>query len=96
VEWSGEWSSDPGDQKIITYACKENRILVTLDKDFGELAIVYDIPHCGIIRLVNLSIKMQASVCSDIINRYGRELQRGGIITVEINRIRIRPASTES
>ncbi|MFV1977383.1 MAG: DUF5615 family PIN-like protein, partial [Candidatus Scalindua sp.] len=24
---------------------KEGRILVTLDKDFGELAIVHDAPH---------------------------------------------------
>ena len=30
----------------------EGRILVTLDKDFGELAIFREQPHCGIIRLV--------------------------------------------
>jgi predicted nuclease of predicted toxin-antitoxin system len=29
---------------------------VTLDKDFGELAVVYGHPHAGIIRLVDFSI----------------------------------------
>ena len=28
----------------------EGRILVTLDKDFGELIIVHRMPHCGILR----------------------------------------------
>jgi predicted nuclease of predicted toxin-antitoxin system len=31
------------------------RVVVTLDKDFGELAIVRRISHRGIIRLVNQS-----------------------------------------
>ncbi len=39
---------------------------------------------------------IQASVCSDIINRYANELQAGGMITVESNRIRIRTASQEN
>ena len=36
----GDWPTDPGDDDILTYAYQEDRILVTLDKDFGELAIV--------------------------------------------------------
>jgi predicted nuclease of predicted toxin-antitoxin system len=32
----------------------ESRVLVTLDKDFGELAIMKGAPHAGIIRLVGI------------------------------------------
>jgi len=59
VEWVGDWPRDPGDGKILEYAYREGRILVTLDKDFGELAIVFNKPHFGIMRLVNLSARDQ-------------------------------------
>lgn len=40
VVWAGGWSEDPGDDEILARAHAERWILVTLDKDFGELAIV--------------------------------------------------------
>lgn len=92
VEWCGDWQNDPGDQRILQYAYQQKQILVTLDKDFGELAIVKRIPHCGILRLVNLSFKEQVEIGLRILNRHGNELLAGGIITAKQNRIRIRPA----
>ncbi len=91
VVWAGEWSEDPGDNEILARAHREGRILVTLDKDFGELAIVYGIPHSGIIRLVNISARLQASICLRVLNLHGRELQSGSIVTAELDRLRIRP-----
>ncbi|MEW6236783.1 MAG: DUF5615 family PIN-like protein [Candidatus Omnitrophota bacterium] len=96
VIWSGDWTNDPGDAEILSIACQQKRILVTLDKDFGELAIVWGIPHCGIIRLVNLSIKQQAAVCSRILSLYSNELLEGAIVTAEVDRIRIRPSVKET
>jgi predicted nuclease of predicted toxin-antitoxin system len=90
VEWVGEWPEDPGDKEILAYAYKEKRVLVTMDKDFGELAIVYDRPHCGIIRLVNLKTTDQSRVCSQVIKRYVEDLRCGGIITAYEGRVRIR------
>lgn len=55
VVWMGLWHSDPGDAEILDYAYREQRVLFTLDKDFGELAILHHTPHCGIVRLINLS-----------------------------------------
>jgi predicted nuclease of predicted toxin-antitoxin system len=94
VVWGGDWSEDPGDEEIITKAHDEGRTLVTLDKDFGELAIIRQRPHCGIVRLVSFSSKLQGIVCLNTIERYGPELQSGAIITVEPGRIRIRPPDT--
>lgn len=50
--WCGDWHNDPGDDAILEVARIEARVLVTLDKDFGELAIVRRQSHCGIVRLV--------------------------------------------
>ena len=90
--WAGDWAEDPGDMEILQRAKKENRVLVTLDKDFGELAIVRKIPHSGIIRLVSISAIKQADVCNSVINSHQQLLENGAIITVEVERIRIREA----
>jgi len=91
VVWAGDWPKDPGDEEILTHAHGEGRILVTLDKDFGEIAIVHGTPHSGIIRLVNLAARKQGVVCLRVIDTYGNELQSGAIVTAEPGRLRIRP-----
>lgn len=89
--WAGDWQEDPGDDMLLARAHDENRILVTLDKDFGELAIVRGIPHCGIVRLVNISAKKQAQVCLRVIAAHGDELLLGAIVTADPGRTGIRP-----
>ncbi len=90
VEWAGDWKTDPGDEAIIERAYQEGRVLVTLDKDFGEWVIVYRRPHCGIIRLVGFRAQEQGQVCSYILRHYHEELSQGALITVEPDRVRIR------
>ena len=89
--WAGDWPEDPGDDEILAKAYEEGRILVTLDKDFGEMAVVQGKPHSGIVRIVNIPARQQGSVCRRIIESYGNELQSGAIATVETGRVRIRP-----
>jgi predicted nuclease of predicted toxin-antitoxin system len=94
VVWAGDWTADPGDDAILAHAHAEGRILVTLDKDFGELAIVYGRPHSGLIRLVNIAARRQAEVCLHVLTRYGPELLVGAIVTAEPGRIKIRRPNT--
>ena len=37
------------DQAVLTLAVEEQRILLTNDRDFGELIFRQHVPHCGII-----------------------------------------------
>ena len=90
------WEVDPGDDEILARAHQEKRVLVTLDKDFGELAVIHGHPHSGIIRLVNWSALQQASICLTVLARYGDDLQNGAIVTAEPHRIRVRPANPPS
>jgi predicted nuclease of predicted toxin-antitoxin system len=89
--WVGDWDSDPGDQAILESAQREARILITLDKDFGELAVAFDQPHSGIVRLVDIAAEQQASFCVEVLVRYGGELAAGAIVTVTRERTRLRP-----
>ena len=41
VIWTGAWPQDPGDEEIHALALRDGRVMGTLDKDFGELAIVH-------------------------------------------------------
>jgi predicted nuclease of predicted toxin-antitoxin system len=36
VVWMGDLGPDPGDEEILNLAREQQRILVTLDKDFGK------------------------------------------------------------
>ncbi|MCL4805855.1 MAG: DUF5615 family PIN-like protein [Anaerolineae bacterium] len=90
VIWSGDWPADPGDETILARAHEEGRVLVTLDKDFGALAVQHGRPHHGIIRLVNLATRDQAAVCLRALEAHGADLLSGAIITAESTRLRIR------
>ena len=90
VIWAGDWPEDPGDDAILAYAQKEQRILVTLDKDYGELAVVYGRPHAGIIRLVNVSAKQQAPICLQVLVLHEKQLEKGAIVTAQPGKLRVR------
>lgn len=48
---SRESGPDPGDRTILQWAAEEQRVLVTMDKDFGTLAFLEGMAHCGVVRL---------------------------------------------
>ena len=95
VVWSGDWPDDPGDEEILARAHAEGRVLVTLDRDFGELAILRGHPHSGILRLVQFRARQQAVVCLRALELRGAELQHGAIVTAEPGRLRTRPRDTD-
>ena len=96
VDWAGEWTEDPGDEEILARAHLEGRVLVTLDKDFGELVILQGMRHSGLPRIANTSARKQGAVILNVLRRYGAELQTGSVITAEPGRARIRPPDDES
>lgn len=94
--WSGDWPEDPGDEEILARAHREKRVLVALDKDFGALAILRGRPHCGTLRLVGFPARQQASVCLQVLEVRGAELESGAIVTAEPGRLRTRPPDAGS
>lgn len=95
VVWTGDWPADPGDEEILAFALKEARVVVTLDKDFGELAVAFRLEHAGIVRLVGFPVRLQAHACLAAIATHGDELPAGAIVTAEPGRLRFRPPADE-
>jgi predicted nuclease of predicted toxin-antitoxin system len=90
VIWSADWLDDPGDEAILATAYRERRICATLDKDFGELAVLHGCPHRGIIRLVGFASWEQSSICLQVLEKYADDLMDGAIVTATRTRFRIR------
>jgi predicted nuclease of predicted toxin-antitoxin system len=91
VSWAGDWPHDPGDQEILRRAADEGRVLVTIDKDFGELAVVQGMLHVGLIRLVGFRANDQGPAILRLLAKYESELAAGAILTAEPWRVRVRP-----
>jgi predicted nuclease of predicted toxin-antitoxin system len=88
-----ELGDDPGDEAVLARAHREGRVLVTLDKDFGEMVVVRGRPHAGIVRLDGLSARQQSPVCLQALRRFEAELVEGAIVTADWRRFRVRPAT---
>ncbi len=91
VIWSGDWPRDPGDDEILRRAAAESRILATIDKDFGELVIVQEMVHVGLIRLVGFRANDQGPALVRLLKTYEAELTAGAILTAQPWRVRVRP-----
>lgn len=90
VEYSAEWPTDPGDAEILARAAAEERALVTVDKDFGDLAVRHGRRHAGIVRLVGFRAGEQGAATDAVVASHSAELARGALLTVERDRVRIR------
>jgi predicted nuclease of predicted toxin-antitoxin system len=90
VVFAGDWDKDPGDDEILALAQAEQRVVITRDKDFGTMAVRDKLPHCGIVRLVELPPGRELELCSTVLARYATDLARGVLITVDAHRVRVR------
>ena len=88
--WLPETGEDPGDEVIIQKAFEEDYVLVTADKDFGELIFLKRKASPAVIRLVNIRAKEQGKILIYVVEKYRSDIQRKALITVERFRVRIR------
>ena len=84
-----ELDPDPGDRLLLERAVSQNRILITMDKDFGELIHLHGRPHTGLIRLPDVRMVQRITLVEDLILNHRQALDERAIITVMNSRIRI-------
>jgi predicted nuclease of predicted toxin-antitoxin system len=86
---SRELGADPGDRVLLQLAADEQRILVTIDTDFGQLVFAGDVPHCGLIRLPDVPAERRIALVADLLARHALDLEKQAIVTVRAGRVRI-------
>ena len=86
---SREWGDDPGDTEILRRAAAEQRVLITMDKDFGSLVFLQQEQHQGLIRLPDLPARTRIVLVQQILANHSQDLENGAIVTVRGSRIRV-------
>ena len=84
---------NPGvsDNELLSLANKESAVLITLDKDFGEMVFRQNMLTSGVIllRLSGLDIENKAIITADAIEKYQKEIKNNFVVITSDN-IRIR------
>jgi predicted nuclease of predicted toxin-antitoxin system len=95
VAWIRVDAPGSKDPDILERSMQENRVVMTFDKDFGELAFRHGLPaSCGIV-LFRLEAASSASLASTIAAAIAsRDDWTGNFSVVEEGRIRVRPLPT--
>jgi predicted nuclease of predicted toxin-antitoxin system len=86
-----EISPSISDADVLRLAVENNAVLITEDKDFGELVYRFGMKHCGIllIRLIEFSSGEKAKITTSVIQKHLNEL-RNVFAVLNDNKLRIR------
>lgn len=91
MESVSDWPADPGDRRVLAESARAGRVLITADREFGELVVFERLPTAGIIILdPNIVAAEHASACVRAITSYAAELLAGGVVIVMPDRMRAR------
>ena len=85
-----DYRADLKDAEILVIAVRENRVLITDDRDFGELIFRLRQPHAGVIylRLDTVLFEVRAERIDDVLATYGDRLDQFLVVTEDSVRIR--------
>jgi len=83
------------DTTVLSLANQENRILITTDKDFGELVYVNKLIHSGIVllRLKNDSSENKLKVLNSLLKTHLKELGKAFTVVTD-SKVRINKEET--
>jgi predicted nuclease of predicted toxin-antitoxin system len=78
------------DHEVLSTAHREQRILITDDRDFGELVFRLRQPHAGVIylRLATTRITVRLARLDAVLRQYGEQLDQFLVVTEEDIRAR--------
>ena len=90
--WCMVGENDAKDSEIFAYAKENDCIIVTSDLDFTTILSVSQAKKPSIIQIrkQNLHLATLAEALSVLVNRWENELQSGAILTLDMNKDRIR------
>ena len=85
-----EYPADMKDADILALAYREQRILVTDDRDFGELVFRQRQPHAGVIylRIDTTRFRVRAQRMEDVLATHGDQLDQFLVVTIDAIRVR--------
>jgi predicted nuclease of predicted toxin-antitoxin system len=85
-----EYPASMKDRDILALAHREQRILITDDRDFGELVFRLRQPHAGVIylRLDTTRFEVRARRIEEVLARHADDLDQFLVVTTDSVRVR--------
>ncbi len=92
TKWIGKECPSASDREVVELAVRENRVLVSLDKDFGAILMIEqpEIPGLVLFRIKVIELEKLKTIIIDFLERYGSRLA-GSLTVYKEGRIRQRP-----
>ncbi|MFX1511615.1 MAG: DUF5615 family PIN-like protein [Promethearchaeota archaeon] len=81
------------DESIFSYAIENNYCIITADLGFGEILAYAQAkkPSVIILRLEDQRVENVNKILKDSLSKIEKEIEKGSVIIIEDDRIRIRP-----
>ncbi|MEN3000276.1 MAG: DUF5615 family PIN-like protein [Armatimonadota bacterium] len=91
VDFVAERGAGLSDEEVLEWSEREGRVLLTADKDFGELVVRQERISTGVIliRLAGVPNNQKAQFVVQTVNQYGSQI-RGHLVVIRRGRIRLR------
>lgn len=91
VLYIAEYAPSISDKEVLAIANDQSRILITRDKDFGELIFRFKKVHSGIVlnRLHELNSPEKARIVLEVIKKHETEIERSYTV-IQPGKVRIR------
>lgn len=91
---AADHASSLADREVLEIARREGRILITDDRDFGELIFAHELSHTGVIYLrfgdyADLSVKLDR--ITYVVNHHAAQLDQFLVVTRQQVRVRAAP-----
>lgn len=67
----------------------DERVLVTIDTDFGNLVFAQGLTHSGLLQLPDVPAVRRIELTQQVLEDFGEDLANGAIVTIKGGRIRI-------
>ena len=84
-----ERGPDPGDRTRLQRVSAEDRVLVTIDTDFGKFVFLERIPHAGLVRLPDVPAHARITLMEQVLSLPVAADMKGIVVTVRGGRIRV-------
>lgn len=95
VAWIRTDSPGVDDEGVLQTAVTEARLLITFDKDFGELAFRRRLPSSSGVILCRMSARSSAEMAAKVVDALAtRDDWAGHFSVIDDNKIRMRPLSS--
>lgn len=92
VVYIAETASGWSDEKVLNAAYENTALLITADKDFGNLVFTRGLQHAGVLllRLAGLAADDKSRLVSDAVQSHGAEMQSAfSVLTGKQLRVRV-------